>query len=387
MRGRVARVWDWGASMGHTVVRRRALRRPLSARAGAALLAGGIALAGCGTNGGFGGVSSADRLTPLPACKGVQIQRPAGPGPTVTVASPAAVTPAAAPPAAPAGAPAASPKTIDVTDKDGLPTASLIAALIKGLTQDPTVPTADKQTDAFDALLDCYVGPVDPSDREKRLLRGHVIVTMLAMYGSYNLRVRRYPGVEDHAATMLKSITAAELSLSRASDRLYAAAKNDPNAKLPDTPLDSFLRVDRVVDVLQVAIDVERPTAGRVKEGIYNLVAAIGGSPTAIQPLIEEALATVRKAAVLAIYGSALRTDAYVFLKDFKTYDQDDASKGITRQTAKSVTADHWAAWDPALDKACREIASIAKVEGATCVPSAADLLQSYSKGVPSRRP
>jgi hypothetical protein len=259
--------------------------------------------------------------------------------------------------------------SVNVTDAQGAPHPDLVVWLIEGLTTDPAAPDdAAKKEDPFDALLDCYVGPVDPRNLEQRLFRGHVIVTMLAMYGHYNLKAHHYNGDADDAGTILKSITAAELSLSRSSNLLFRAAGSAKD--LPATPLKAYTRVDRAVDVLQVAIDVERPTYARARNAVLNLVAAIGGSPTAVSELLSEALVGIRKAAVLAVYAPALRADAFADLK---------------RVQASGVTVADWAQWDRALFEACRSIAGLANVPN-TCVPSASVLRDSFTVGIPSRQ-
>src|SRR5258708_38980262 len=115
----------------------------------------------------------------------------------------------------------------NVTDDKGAPHQDLINALLTGLVADPSAPAADGSSaaeDPFDKLLDCYVGPVKAADVEQRLLRGHIVVTMLAIYGRYTVNLRRYTGVEDDASTILKSISAAELQLSKSSNVIHKAA-------------------------------------------------------------------------------------------------------------------------------------------------------------------
>lgn len=256
----------------------------------------------------------------------------------------------------------------NVTDARGAPHPDLVLWLMQGLTKAPEEPDAASQKEnPFDNLLDCYIGPVDATNVEQRLFRGHVIVTMLAIYGRFNLKAHRYNGMEDDAATLLKSITTAELSLSRSSNLLFRAAGSQSN--LPQTPLKAFNRVDRAVDVLQVAIDVERPTYARARNAVLNLVAVIGGSPTALRDLVSEALVGIKKATVLAVYAPALRADAYADLK---------------RIQRDGVKVEDWAAWDRELFAACQSIAEMASAPN-TCVTSARVLRDSFGTGVPSR--
>ena len=116
----------------------------------------------------------------------------------------------------------------------------------------------------------------DPRDAEKRLLRGHVAVTMLAMYAEFNLRRQRYPGLEDDAALIVQSIENAELGLASGSGLMVSAVVG-ADAQ-PETLLASYNRVSRVVDVLQVALDVERPTRMRGLDNLRHLAVAVGGT-------------------------------------------------------------------------------------------------------------
>src|SRR5258708_12664316 len=100
----------------------------------------------------------------------------------------------------------------NVTDDKGAPHQDLINALLTGLVADPSAPAADGSSaaeDPFDKLLDCYVGPVKAADVEQRLLRSHIVVTMLAIYGRDTVNLRRYPAVDDARPTTLNHSTPA----------------------------------------------------------------------------------------------------------------------------------------------------------------------------------
>lgn len=258
-------------------------------------------------------------------------------------------------------------KTADnknVTDAQGNPHSDLLNFLIEGLAVNPS--DVEKATangeNPFDKFLDCYVGPVDASDIEQRLLRGYVVVTMPTMYGDYNVRLRPYADMVDNARTILHSAATASLRLSLSSNVVYHAAGNA--GTIPTTPLPTFERVERVVDVLQLAIDVERPTVARAREGVFNLTAAIGGSPTALRDLIGEALTGIKKATVLAVYGTAIRNDAYTFLARIKA--------------RKTVTIHDWEVWDRYMYGACAKLAGMTGSVN-RCVPSAATIREYFS--------
>jgi hypothetical protein len=261
---------------------------------------------------------------------------------------------------------------VSVTDGAGNPHADLVDSLIKGLAVNPSAAGTDAafRQNPFDKFLDCYVGPVDAADLEQRLLRGHVVVTMLAMYGSYNISLRRYNGIEDDATTILRSGEAAEVALSASSAVVRRAAGDSGDA--PKSVLPTVDRVDRVVDLLQLAIDIERPSLARTRDIALNLVAAVAGSPGAARELVGAALTGIKKATVLEIYGHALRNDAIRFLSDVK-------GRG-------TVDIADWEGWDRYLFEACKPIANIARSPN-RCVPSAGvmrDLLM--VERPPSRR-
>jgi len=251
-----------------------------------------------------------------------------------------------------------------ITDHKGEPTPFLLGSLIAGVTADPS---AAGEPNPFDALLDCYVGPVDMADPEKRLLRGHVVVTMLAIYGDFNLGHRHYEDLEDDAALIIRAIENAELSLA-AGSRLMVQAAQGPGAE-PETVLTSYGRVDRVIDVLQVAIDVERPSHARGALSLRNLAAAVGAGGS-IADLLLDGLRGIRKAAVLEVYGGALRNDARRFLAGLE---------------GRAVTLEDWRVWDRWLDRACRGIAAQGDVSN-RCVPPAATLAAYLDRGTPPSR-
>lgn len=244
-----------------------------------------------------------------------------------------------------------------VTDASGAPHPELIDFLVKGLAVDPSGagrPARPGEENPFDLFLDCYVGPAAAHDLEQRLLRGHVVVTMLAMYGSYNIGLRRYDRIEDDAVAILRSIEAAETGLSAGSNVVVKAAGLADG--LPPPVLSAYYRVDRVVDVLQVSLDVERPTFNRARDSVINIIAAIGGSPSALRALVGSALTGIKKVAVLELYGTALRNDARAFL-------------GRVLQQPGGPRIDDWEAWDRHLHAACKPIADIARSPN-RCVPS-----------------
>jgi hypothetical protein len=139
----------------------------------------------------------------------------------------------------------------------------------------------------------------------------------------------------------------------------------------PEQVLTSFGRVSRVVDVLQVAINVERPSQVRAFGTLRNVAAAIGGGRgVGIADLVFDGLRGIRKAAILEVYGGALRNDARRFLRGLE---------------GRAVTLDDWQAWDRWLDRACASIAAIGDVTN-RCVPGAPALASWLDTGMPPPR-
>jgi len=255
-----------------------------------------------------------------------------------------------------------------ITDQNGEPTRFLVRSLIAGVTSDPGRDHLD-QPNPFDQFLDCYVGAVDRTDPEKRLLRAHVLITMLAIYGDDNLGHRRYGDLEDDAALIIRAIENAELSLA-AGSRLMVKAAQGPDAE-PESVLTSYGRVERVVDVLQVALEVERPTRSRGAVTLRNVAAAVAsGGSAGVAGLLLDGLRGIRKAALLELYGGALRNDARRFLAGLD---------------GRPVTLEDWRAWDRWLDRACRSIAASGDVNN-RCVPTAQTLAAYLDRGTPPSR-
>lgn len=123
--------------------------------------------------------------------------------------------------------------------------------------------------------------------------------------------------------------------------------------------------------MLQVAINVERPSQVRALGTLRNVAAAIGGGGSVgIADLVFDGLRGIRKAAILEVYGGALRNDARRFLRGLD---------------GRAVTLDDWQAWDRWLDRACAAIAAIGDVTN-RCVPGAQALASWLDIGMPPPR-
>jgi hypothetical protein len=224
---------------------------------------------------------------------------------------------------------------IVVADEKGKISSGYINALISG--------------DApIDPLLDCALSPV--TSEEAKLYRGHVLISLLASYGAYNLALGPYEERVGDAITLLAHIKQAEKSLRGAS-----------RAVKPDIPIREFqgspARLDRITYILEVALYAERPTLRRIKGEIRSLVGAVAaGSPAGTLKLgIEGAVTGIRKSIHLRHYGRAYLADAQEDLARFK-------------ENALPTEAD-WNRRDEMINEACHTIMGMAKIDTFSCIP------------------
>jgi hypothetical protein len=223
-----------------------------------------------------------------------------------------------------------------VTNADGELSTDYLKALLKGQSK-------------IDYLLDCALAKA-PND-EARLYRAHVLLSLLASYGAYNLSVGQYEESIGDAVTLLSHIKQAELSLRMASTIVK-----------PTASIDEFQhnrqRIERISKILEVALYAERPTLRRAKGSVRSLLGAIAAdAPTSVvRSGIEGAMTGIQKSIHLRLYGKAYLDDARLDLNRFA-----DGSK--------TPTPDDWQRRDRLIQEACDEITITARLEGYTCLP------------------
>ena len=290
-------------------------------------------------------------------------------------------------------------------------------------------------------FLDCYVAPVgleppppaaggDPTDTvvredgdddlEGRLLRGHIVLTLLAQYGTE--LVISHPGRRQvaQAELLLGHVRDAELALRGASfvmdaearkaagDLLTATASGGVPAALKDgkayaavagrivvdasgsprpVALEALAVRDvrgsaqprlgwtgyttRLLRVLQVGVDIERIDAAQSLDRAANLVSAFAGHG-GFGPILKDGLAGVAAVQKIRIYGDAYLRDARETLKVVRVGTSRDAA-GAWTYPVPTITAG-WTLWDREMERSCQVLAVIAKKEPATgvCIPGAA---------------
>ena len=176
--------------------------------------------------------------------------------------------------------------------------------------------------DPISQFLDCVIAPVEPNDIETRLFRGHVVATLLARYGAFNITgeagklididFRPYPEMIEDSATLLTHIEIAQ-DLLRSENKtafLGDMGEVDSSAKIMQG-VPNVMRMYRILGVLEVAIDAERPTYRRTLRAIRSIItAAATKSLGDAKGAFTDALNGVAKVAVLKTFRQAYLADA-----------------------------------------------------------------------------
>jgi hypothetical protein len=222
-----------------------------------------------------------------------------------------------------------------VTDADGEISSDYLKALLNGESK-------------IDYLLNCALA--EAPDNEARLYRAHVLLSLLASYGAYNLSVGQYEESIGDAITLLSHIKQAETSLRKASSVV------EPTAAIFKFQ-DNRYRIERISKLLEVALYAERPTLRRAKRSVRSLIGAIAADapPSVVKSGIEGAMTGIRKSIHLRLYGKA-----YL----------DDAREDLERFADGSITPsiEDWQRRDILIQEACDKISLIAKLERYSCL-------------------
>ncbi|HEY9079162.1 hypothetical protein [Magnetovibrio sp.] len=245
---------------------------------------------------------------------------------------------------------------------------------------------AKKAGEGLDVMLNCYLGPqkqeaptnagadalptrsqyegtltISDEHKELRLLRGHIIVTLLSRYGAFNhtgeigdvvnLNFARSGGVAQSAADTLAAIGDAEYELRRAS--MHFKTNNDPKSGelIPLTEISEKMsnvreaydwvhQVRRVSLVTEVLKETSTPTAKGLSL-FASRVRTLVQTPTlsGVKELYTQTKTAMKKLALLDRFGKA-------YLDDARTYIQATYDKG-------KVDSTDWQFWDQLLEDAC----------------------------------
>lgn len=260
---------------------------------------------------------------------------------------------------------------------------------------EPDATSATRPDWKLNRFLDCYVAPVGAGawpgekgddDVEGRLLRGHILLTMLAQFGTELVISHPSRRQVAQAELLLGHITDAERALRSGSLVINDALLQDPQiskiATLNGTTLTIqnirgkaqvqlqwYNFVTRLLRVFQVGVDIERIDAEQSLDRASNLIAAFGGAIQGFLPILKDGLAGFATVQKTKIYGDAYLRDARETLAVHRS--------GTTIDSTKlSYDADRlkagWALWDEQLVRACTVLATVAKkdVDGKACTPS-----------------
>ncbi len=185
-----------------------------------------------------------------------------------------------------------------VTDNEGEVSTGYIKALLSGHAK-------------IDSFLDCALAKAP--EHETRLYRGHVLLSLLASYGAYNLAVGQYEESIGDAITLLTHIREAERSLRVASSEVKPDDSTLPYQGSP-------IRLKRISNLLEVALYAERPTLRRARKDVRSLLGGIasGAAPSVVQSGVEGAMKGISKSIHLRLYGKAYLEDAREDLNRFE---------------------------------------------------------------------
>lgn len=289
--------------------------------------------------------------------------------------------------------------------------------------------------------LDCYIAPVGPEnvdshpgllnpnegdyDIEGRLLRAHILLAMLAQYGTNLVISHSSPKQPAYAAMLLKDITNAEMELRLASPVMNTdvlakyqiipkpeiAQTDDHGKTITTTTAISYLtddfggaqqtlrwdeQVTRILRVFQVAQDDELIDAKQSLDRLTNIIAAFS-KPTlgAFKGLLTDSLKGLGSMQKVALYGDALLRDGRETLAVHRrrvmrmdaanqvvTGAGPFASLAIKGDPAIAAAKRGWTLWDGQIRDACTVLTAIAKDQSSNCIPSPAALQAEFEKRV-----
>lgn len=225
-----------------------------------------------------------------------------------------------------------------------------------------------------DRFLDCaFVQTPNPATtlsaekiNNQRQFRAHVLTTLLARYGAFNItgRVGRtnniefaeYDEIQEDAATLMSHIEIAEVLIRMSATTTGLSRPSDPAIEAVNKTLPDVGKLYRVLAVFQVALDAETPTARRAGSFFRNLIGAaatnnIGQLKTAGGTAIEG----LKKVMAVNLFSEA-------YLKSAR-----DSMKWSSNPDYEPTAAD-WNDWNVLLKDACDELAITAKSVN-HCIP------------------
>ncbi|MBX9886027.1 MAG: hypothetical protein K2X68_13760 [Novosphingobium sp.] len=280
------------------------------------------------------------------------------------------------------------------------------------------VPDPISEPDQFDfalnRYLDCYIGPVGSEsadaapgllapnngdvDLEGRLLRAHVLLAILAAYGTELVTSHASAKQPAYAALLLKDIANAEIELRISSQLVNNEALVTSGLASPISPdkkltcaADRFaadqkaLRwqsyATRILRVFQVAKDTQVIDAGQSLNRLTNIIAAFSRPSTLLfQGLLKDALGGFGAMQKVRLYGDAMLRDGRETLTGHRLATSLKGSDFTLSET--DVAIRRWRLWDGNLRQSCAVLAAIAKDPSPACVPSDSALKEELARRV-----
>ncbi len=249
--------------------------------------------------------------------------------------------------------------------------------------------------------LDCYLAPVDLTDIEGRLLRGHIVLTLLAQYGAASLSAKERVSKPDDAIAMQGHIRRSQFHLLSASPSglrtIYGLDDKDSDGKSFFVPsataatatkatgvmslenLPNFHNARRVAAVFDVGLDIARvdgryvaSLAGSVFDIVSGAVSTGGLNPALIskvQDLMGGVAQGMQLAALNQWYGPAFIADAELSILSNPSAVVETVGQFRYRDVGKS-----WFYWQRRLNTACDGLSMLAGEKKTTCLPTAGEM-------------
>lgn len=223
----------------------------------------------------------------------------------------------------------------------------------------------------IDAFLDCGLG--EAPDHELAMLRGHMVVTLMAHWGVMNVWGKMGDGVSvklmdsespEQAADILQLVELSSSNIRNASN-LYRAT---PVCKGSLTPKGDRVS-KRLYPAIALASKVEQPTVHRGRRAVLRLINAVAtGSLLDGIDAVKQGLNGVKKLALAKPVLSGYIQDARDGLEVLRLKYKGKPESCKALNTWKADLTAYWAAWDKILGDACDNLALIAGQPSHRCL-------------------
>lgn len=233
---------------------------------------------------------------------------------------------------------------------------------------------AELEATPLQEYLDCFIGPVDPLDYQTRLLRGHILVTILAEWIDFTLQKT---GSEERAAfaqQALVFIAEAEAGLRSASANLAAEAAKTEGTMI--SPSRHFLNVQRVEKILALSALGAKVEIRALKGWVAQVLTALANPDVtqSVSDIANLAVTGLQRAATRAQYESAFFQDSYEsVIRMYPATPSSQVDTTVVQRIRELATANTgarkgaWEAWDVRLNATCESLASAARQKENQC--------------------